>query len=173
MKYAFLIAFYIISNQTVSAQIDSLQAGSIDSSLLLPIAETPPPFEEAIVYSTLSVNYYIPNTLQRDYSYVKFWVKKKPNKNQLANFRKDRIGDLKQGNIPTIGYDKYSYTLLRYVCDCSDNKIAIEDMIDYDSNGKPLSNYSSKIHFSKIVPESTGEDIIKFGCKYKNILISY
>ncbi len=67
-------------------------------------------------------------------------------------------------------FDKYAYTLVRFVFDCSLAQVATTSKYAYDINNNTLYSYNSdpsKWKFTDVIPTSHGENLINIVCKKK------
>jgi len=92
---------------------------------------------------------------------VKFWVKEVYTKDKISNFK-----IIQQKHGIKKDFSKYSYTLAMYELNCSERKIGISSIIFYDKSNNVIDRLEIEFpDMESIVPNSEGENIIKYVCK--------
>ena len=92
---------------------------------------------------------------------VKFWVREIYTKDKISNFKliQQKYGIKKD-------FSRYSYTLAMYELNCSERKIGISSNVSYDKSNNVIDRLENEFpDMESIVPNSEGENIIKYVCK--------
>jgi len=127
--------------------------------------------QETLLYSSheASMDYLLMGKVTKAGSIGEGWVKvintnNLTAKNNLANFRKNKIQMRENSNKSTKGYDKYLYSMHLYQVDCKTKKFRVIEESDYDENGTLLSNEKT--------PATEWNDDVAAGSIFDNIVVA-
>ncbi len=128
--------------------------------------------QETLIYSSpqSSMDYSLVGKATKAGSMGEGWVKmintNKPTvKNNLVNFRKNRIEIRENNKQSTKGYDKYLYSMNLYQVDCKTKKFRIIEVSDYDEAGTLLSTEKTPdTEWNELVAGTLFENIVGAIC---------
>ena len=94
--------------------------------------------------NNLSLSYSLIGKVEKNMGHAEGWIKmintnNPASKNNLSNFRQNKIEIRTRFNKSVEGYDKYLYSMNLYQVDCKSNKFRVVETDDYDADGKILS----------------------------------
>ncbi len=121
---------------------------------------------EYIGATTSFISYYGKiNTIKKDGNKTyKIWIYSYP---QMGHENECKERMIKDNN--NTQYGDFAYSIALYYVECGKDNIGLKSTIDYAKNGEIIFNHEYYLpNYSTVVPDTMGETIYEYVCKYVN-----